>query len=318
MELIRSYHNLRPEHRGCVLTIGNFDGVHLGHQAVIAQLVQAAQDTDLPCVLMTFEPQPREFFTPHSAPARLTRFREKLEILKKLSVDRILCLRFDQALANLTADNFIERLLVQHLAVQSIIIGDDFHFGHGGKGNFALLKQAGRQYGFQVSKHDTYFIDGERASSSRIRAALAVGDFATATMLLGRSYCMSGRVVYGDQLGRTIGFPTANIMLGRRCSPLTGAYAVRIHGIHPQPLPGMANIGIRPTVGGIENRLEVHIFDFKDNIYGHHVKVEFLAKIRPEQRFASIEALKQQLQSDAAMARLMIAEHSSTETNNFS
>ena len=303
MELIRGYYNLRSRHHGCVLTIGNFDGVHLGHQSVIAQLTQAAAQTGLPAVLMIFEPQPQEFFSPNTAPARLTRLREKLQWLHTTPVDRVLCLRFDRSLAKLSPERFIADLLVDRLGIKCIVIGDDFRFGHRGAGNFALLRDAGERFGFATVKQDTYLLDGERISSSRIRAVLAAGDFSTATRLLGRPYCICGRVSHGDRLGRTIGFPTANVALHRLKSPLSGVYTVRVSGLGNEPIAGMANLGIRPTVGGVSNRLEVHLFDFNDDIYGCHIEVEFLHRIRNERRFDSLAALTRQIQADAEQAR---------------
>lgn len=307
MELIRGRHNLHPRHRGCVLTIGNFDGVHQGHRAVIRQLVQTGRERGLPSVAMVFEPQPQEFFTPARAPARLTRLREKLQLLAAAGLDRVLCLRFNHALAQLSPAAFISELLVQGLGVAHIVIGDDFRFGQHGAGHIGLLQQAGVDYGFSVARHDTFELHGRRISSSRIRAALAAGAFAEVADLLGRPYRLCGRVGHGDRLGRTIGFPTANLALHRRVSPLTGVFAVQVHGLAARPLAGMANVGSRPTVGGSRPRLEVHIFDFNQSCYGQLIEVEFHHKLRDEQRFESLAALTRQLHHDAAAARALLA-----------
>jgi len=303
MELIRGLHNLRPQHRGCVATIGNFDGVHLGHQAVLGQLAERAADADLPLVVITFEPQPREFFARGEVPPRLTRFREKIQALRRFSVTRVVCLRFDRALADMPAEQFIRRLLVDGLAVRYLVVGDDFRFGKGREGDFALLQAAGVQQGFQVAAMHSFNVDGQRVSSTAIREALARDDLATAEKLLGRPYRMCGRVVHGDERGRTIGFPTANIHLHRQSSAVNGVYAVEVFGLEQEPLPGVANVGNRPTVNGTETRLEVHLLDFNANIYGRYLHVDFLHKIRPEQRFETLEELVAQIRNDATEAK---------------
>jgi riboflavin kinase/FMN adenylyltransferase len=303
MELIRGLHNLRPRHCGCVATIGNFDGVHLGHQAVLGQLAERAAELNLPTVVITFEPQPWEFFAQGTVPPRLTRFREKLQALRRFSVERVVCLRFNRALADMSAANFIQRLLVEGLAVRYLVVGDDFRFGKGRQGNFAMLRAAGIEHGFQVAAMHTFNVDGVRVSSTCIREALAKDDLATAEKLLGRPYRMCGRVVHGDERGRTIGFPTANVHLHRKSSPVRGVYAVEVFGLQKEPLTGVANVGTRPTVGGTEGRLEVHLLDFDEDIYGRYVHVDFLHKLRPEHRFESLEELVTQIRKDAAAAR---------------
>jgi riboflavin kinase / FMN adenylyltransferase len=303
MELIHGLHNLRPQHRGCVATIGNFDGVHLGHQAVLGQLAERGAELGLPTVVITFEPHPREFFARGVAPPRLTRFREKLQALLRFSVTRVVCLRFNQALASMPAADFIQSLLVEGLAVRYLVVGDDFRFGKGREGDFTMLHAAGSEHDFQVAAMHTFYVDGLRASSTRIREALAQDDLATAEKLLGRPYRMCGRVVHGDERGRTIGFPTANIHLHRRSSPVSGVYAVEVFGLEKEPLTGVANIGTRPTVGGTESRLEVHLLDFDSDIYGRYVHVDFLHKLRPESRFESLEELVAQIRKDATAAR---------------
>ena len=307
MELIRGLHNLRPRHRGCAATIGNFDGVHLGHQAVLGQLSERAAELGLPMVLVTFEPQPQEFFSPATAPPRLTRLREKLEALRRYAVERVLVLRFDARLAALTADQFIQRVLVEGLDVRYLVVGDDFRFGRGRAGDFRLLQETGAREGFQVVNMHTFAIGGERVSSTRVRTALAQGDLEAAEALLGRPYRISGRVAAGEQRGRTIGFPTANIHLHRHQSPLQGVYAVELFGLEQEPLPGVANLGRRPTVGGTRLQLEVHLFDFDQQIYGRNVHVNFLRRIRDERTFESFDALRRQIDADAAQARAFFA-----------
>lgn len=239
MQLIRGMHNLRAEHRGCVATIGNFDGVHLGHQAVIGQLAEKASELHLPSVLITFEPQPLEYFAPAKAPARLTRFREKVQALRRFSVDRLLVLPFNARLAQMRAEAFIEDLLVEGLGVHYLVVGDDFRFGKDRAGDFAMLQGAGERHGFQVVNMHTFAIDGERVSSTRIRSALTRGDMAMAERLLGRSYRMSGRVAHGEKLGRQLGFPTANIHIHRKATPLQGIFVVEVFGIEGEPLPAV-------------------------------------------------------------------------------
>lgn len=303
MELIRGLHNLRPRHRGCVATIGNFDGVHLGHQAVLGQLAERAAVLGLPAVVITFEPQPMEFFAHATPPPRLTRFREKVQVLRRFSVARVMCLRFTRALADMSAVEFIQRLLVEGLAVRYLVVGDDFRFGKARQGDFAMLREAGLVHGFQVAAMHSFDVDGLRVSSTRVRDALARDDLAGAEKMLGRPYRMCGRVVHGDERGRTIGFPTANIHLHRRSSPVSGVYAVEVFGLENEPQSGVANVGLRPTVGGTQSRLEVHLLDFDEDIYGRYVQVDFLRKLRPEHRFASLEELVAQIGKDAAAAR---------------
>lgn len=303
MELIRGLCNLRPRHRGCVATIGNFDGVHLGHQAVLGQLAEKAAELDLPSVVITFEPYPQEFFAKSAVPPRLTRFREKIQALRRFSVDRVLCLPFNRTLSETSAQDFIQRILVEGLGVRYLVVGDDFRFGHRRQGDFAMLKEAGAQYGFQVVNRHTFSIDGARVSSTRIREALARGDLNSAGKLLGRPYRMCGRVASGDQRGRTIGFPTANIYLHRKASPVQGVFAVEVFGLDAEPLPGVANVGTRPTVDGTRALLEIHLLDFAQDIYGRYVQVDFLHKLRDEQKFASLDELKRQITVDERQAR---------------
>lgn len=307
MELIRGIHNLRPRHHGCVATIGNFDGVHLGHQAVLGQLAEKAASLGLPTTVITFEPQPQEYFSHQPLPPRLTRFREKFQALRRFSVDRVLCLAFNQGLAAMSAEAFIQRILIEGLGIRYLVVGDDFRFGQGRAGDFALLQQAGRQHGFEVVNMHTYAVDGERVSSTRIREALQAGDLRHAEQLLGRPYRMSGRVAHGNKLGRTIGFPTANLFLHRARTPVDGVFAVEMFGIAGEPVRGVANVGSRPTVDGSRALLEVHLFDFAQDIYGQYVHVDFKQRIRAEQRFESFDALKAQILRDAETARRYFA-----------
>lgn len=303
MEFIRGLPNLKPRHRGCAATIGNFDGVHRGHQAVIAHLEEQARRLGLPSVVILFEPQPQEFFQGGSAPARLSRLREKLQALACTSVDRVLCLRFDPRLAGLSAMEFIERVLVDGLGVRYLAVGDDFRFGKGRAGDYALLERAGRERDFTVEPMPTFSNDGERVSSTRVRDALAAGDLTRAQTLLGRPYRMSGRVAHGDKRGRTIGVPTANVHLHRRVVPIKGVYVVTVSGLGPEPVAGVANVGTRPTVDGTRALLEVHLLDFDRDIYGKHLNIDFLHKLRDERRFDSFEELKQQIARDINEAR---------------
>jgi riboflavin kinase/FMN adenylyltransferase len=302
MELIRGIHNLRAAHRGCVATIGSFDGVHLGHQAVLGQLAEKAADLKLPSVVIIFEPLPGEFFST-APPPRLTRFREKVLVLRRFSIDRLLCLRFDAKLAALTAQEFIERILVKGLALRYLVLGDDFRFGRDREGNFSLLQTAGNEHGFRVINMRTFEIDGERVSSTRIRRALKRGDLSTAEKLLGRPYRICGKVRRGDSMGRGLGFPTANLSLGRPLPPVDGIFAVEVFGLEREPIKGVASIGNRPTVDGVDDRLEVYLFDFDQDIYGRRLQVELLHRIRDEARFSSLEDLRRQIERDVQTAK---------------
>ncbi len=294
---------LKPDVSGCVATIGNFDGVHRGHQALLQLLKDRSCALQLPSVVLTFEPQPAEFFAKGVPVPRLTRFREKVYHLSKMGVDKVWVLRFDAALAALTAESFIKDILCKRLKIKHLIIGDDFRFGYKRQGDVALLKEAGERLGFTVEVMPSVQIEGQRVSSTRIRQALAVADHALAKHLLGRPYSMLGRVVYGDQLGRQLGFPTANIYLHRKETAVKGIYVVRLHGIAETGLPGVANVGTRPTVGGTRTLLEVHVFDFAKTLYGRQVEVEFCKKLRDEVRFDSLDLLKAQMVIDANEAR---------------
>ncbi|MBT3092203.1 MAG: bifunctional riboflavin kinase/FAD synthetase [Candidatus Thiodiazotropha endolucinida] len=308
MQIVRGLHNLKPDHHGCVATIGNFDGVHLGHQSVFRHLMEMGTELDLPTTVVTFEPQPREFFQAASAPARLTRMREKLQAIQETGVQRVVVLEFNKRLAGMPAEAFVRELLVEGLGTRFLSVGDDFRFGRGREGDFDLLRNMGKEHGFEVENMNTYKVDADRVSSTRIRELLTLGDLNGAAQCLGRPYRLCGRVAHGNKRGRTIGFPTMNINMHRLVSPLHGVYAVKVEGIGDKYLPGVANIGNRPMVEG-DNRylLEVHLFDFNQDVYGEHVSVEFVQKLRDEQRFESFELLRQQIWRDAERAREILA-----------
>ncbi len=307
MELIRGQHNLRSRHRNCVATIGNFDGVHLGHQAVFDALRVKAIQYGLPSTVILFEPQPMEFFLPDKAPARLTRLREKLIWIEHCHVNRVLLLEFNQRLADLSARDFIDQLLLDGLAVRHLFVGDDFRFGRQRHGDFRLLQEVGDAQGFGVENMSTLCHEDCRISSTRIRQALARGDLREARECLGRPYQICGRVVHGRKLGRSIGFPTLNIPLHRRVSPLSGVFAVHVNGLSDTAMPGVANLGTRPTVSGDSiPLLEVHLFDFQREVYGAQVGVTFVERIREEQKFDSFDALKCQISQDVLAARRIL------------
>lgn len=307
MQLVRGLHNLRPQHRGCVATIGNFDGVHRGHQAILVRLRERAFELGVPSCVVIFEPQPREFFAPDTAPARLARLRDKLQLLADEGVDRVLCLAFNQRLSKLSAAEFVDTILVDGLGVQHLEVGDDFRFGCDRAGDFNFLLQAGIDRGFTVEAAQTVELDGMRVSSTQVRNALAAADFALAERLLGRPFQISGRILHGQKLARQLGTPTANVQLKRRRVPLSGVYLVSVE-IDGQPWPGVANIGVRPTVAGDgKAHLEVHLLDFAGDLYDRRVTVVFHHKLREEQRFASLEALKTAINADVAAARAYAA-----------
>jgi riboflavin kinase/FMN adenylyltransferase len=309
-KLIRSLDNIKPAHQGGVLTIGNFDGVHLGHQQLLANAVKEARKLQAPVTVMTFEPHPFEFFSGENLTIpRLTRMREKCCELLSHGVDYILILPFNHALARLTASEFVTQILHDSLHPQKIIIGDDFHFGRERQGNFLLLREMGATRGFTVDAIPTVMLEGERVSSTRVRKALAEGDHALVKRLLGRPYSMLGKIRRGDQRGREFGFPTANIYLHRKLTPIRGVYTVLMHGIAETPLKGVANVGTRPTVDGTRTLLEVHLLDFNQDIYGRHVKVEFCEKLRDEVRFSNLDLLKQQIAKDVSAARNYFNQH---------
>lgn len=309
MQLIRGLSHLEPFKNGCVLSIGNFDGLHLGHRAVIRKLVERGKVLGLPVVIMFFEPQPLEYFLGDNAPSRLMRLREKVIEMAKLPVDNLLIVRFNQNFANRDAEQFIEHILIKTLNVKHLVIGDDFHFGKARRGNFAMLKEKGRLNGFTVEDTGSFQLGGLRISSTLIRDALVAGDLKGAEKLLGHCYSVCGRIAHGDKLGRTIGYPTANIRMHRKNTPINGVFAVTMTGIDGLEFEGVANVGTRPTLdGGSKVILETYLFDFNKEIYGRYVEVHFHQKIRDESRFHSLEELKAQIVKDVAETKKIFAE----------
>jgi riboflavin kinase / FMN adenylyltransferase len=309
MRLIRGLTHLEPLQEGCILTIGNFDGVHLGHRAILNKLALHASKLHLPVVVMIFEPQPLEYFSQGNAPARLMRLREKVIQFSKLPVDNLLVIKFNKAFADLEAEQFIEQILLEKLNVKHLVIGDDFHFGKARRGNFAMLKAAGSAAGFSVENTESHLLEGKRISSSAIRDALDAGNLTLAEKLLGHPYSIYGRIEHGEKVGRMLGFPTANIRLFRKNTPIKGVFAVEMTGIDDRIIQGVANVGTRPTLTGDTNVvLETHLFDFNKEIYGHPVEIRFKQKIRDEQRFDSISELKAQITRDIATAKQFFAE----------
>jgi len=307
MEFVRGLHNLRVRHRGCVATIGVFDGLHVGHQAMLRGVLKHARAHSLPATVVSFEPTPREYFAGERAPARLSKLREKFEALAAFGMDRFVCLRFDAHMRAVSPTRFIDEVLVRGLAVRHLVVGHDFRFARDREGTVDTLREAGRRHGFSVEKIEPFLVDGERVSSSLVRSALAAGDLVRAALLLGRPYRMSGRVVEGEKLGRRLGFPTANLRLHRTVVPLWGVFAVRVHGIETTPLDGVASLGTRPSVNGREPLLEVHVFGFEGKLYGRHLAVDFIARLREERWFPTLDALVEQMRNDAAAARRILA-----------
>jgi len=298
-----------PAIGGHVVTIGNFDGVHLGHQAILHELGAASRRFGAPSCVVTFEPHPREFVSPHAAPTRLTSLREKCELLQSHGADRAQIIRFNREFSSLSADAFIESVLVRGLGARWVMIGEDFRFGSKRSGDFAHLQEAGRTHGFEV--HAMPAVEqgaggrpATRVSSSVLRELLSAGDVTGAHALLGRPYSISGRVIHGDKIGRTLGFPTANIQLRHNRPPLTGICAVTVEGPGLGVLEAVASMGVRPTVTGSgEMRLEAYIFDFSADVYGRHLRINFLKKLRDEEKYAGLEALKRQIALDCEEAR---------------
>jgi riboflavin kinase/FMN adenylyltransferase len=305
---------LKAVHEGAAVTIGSFDGIHLGHGALIASACGLAKQLGKPAMMLTFEPLPREYLAaqmkpPQVPPARLTDFRERCQVLERSDLDYMCALRFDEKLRSLTGEQFVA-LLTDHFKASAVVVGQDFRFGRGGAGSIALLRAAAEAGRFALELVPSVCIDEVRVSSSGVRAALAAGEFGKARDLLGRPYSMRGRVVQGEKLGRQLGYPTANIRMRRRRLPFTGIHAVRVRGVDPAnahaAVAGVSSLGVRPTVGGTEPLLEAHVFDFDDSLYGRELEVEFVAKIRDEERFASLDALVRQMHLDAAEARRLL------------
>ncbi|MGZ8947260.1 MAG: bifunctional riboflavin kinase/FAD synthetase [Methylococcaceae bacterium] len=308
MRLIRGLAHLEPFKNGCVLTIGNFDGLHLGHRTVIKKLAERGAALGLPVVIMIFEPQPLEYFLNDNEPSRLMRLREKVIEFGKLPIDDLLIVRFNKRFANYDAEQFIEDILIKKLNIKHLVIGDDFHFGKARRGNFAMLREKGKRYGFSVEDTGSYQSGGLRVSSTLIRDALSAGDLAQAERLLGHCYSVCGRVAHGDKRGRTIGYPTANIKMFRKNTPINGVFAVTMTGIDDLEIEGVANVGTRPTVdGGAKVILETHLFNFNKDIYGRYVEVHFKQKIREEMRFQSIVQLQSQIANDVTEAKAFFA-----------
>ncbi|MEY2632372.1 MAG: hypothetical protein RIR00_1026 [Pseudomonadota bacterium] len=301
MRVLRGY--TQPLTTPTVLTLGNFDGVHLGHAALIARLRAKAAELGLPAAVLTFEPHPREFFAPQQAPARLTTLREKLELLADLGVDVSCVCRFNAPFAALSAEAFIRDVVVGGLQARHVIIGDDFRFGARRAGDLALLQQRGAELGFTAEAMGSVLAVDERVSSSGVREALARGDMERATVLLGRPYIIDGRVVHGDKIGRQLGFATANIRIKHNPLPMTGVFAVEVAGVGTGLRLGVANLGTRPTLGGLRTLLEIHLFDFSGDIYGAHLSVRFVHKLRDEMKFPDLSALKAQIGRDVLAAR---------------
>jgi len=285
-------------------TIGNFDGVHLGHEAMLEELSRAARRLDVPGCVLTFEPHPREFFAPDKAPTRLTSLREKLELLAACGVDRVHICRFNYAFAQITAEDFIERILVRGLGARWVLVGDDFRFGARRAGDLVMLRQAARRHGFEVAALPSVTLEGERVSSTAVRNALAAGALDRAHRLLGRPYSISGRVVRGDGLGRKLGFPTANMQMKHNRPPVMGIFAVTVAGAADRPLPGVASLGVRPTVKAQGAPvLEVHLFDFGAELYRRHLRVDFHHKLRDEEKYSDLATLTRQIGRDVENAR---------------
>jgi riboflavin kinase / FMN adenylyltransferase len=302
--LIRSSYNITPKQRGCVMTIGNFDGVHVGHQQLAAKVIARAKELNAPSLVMTFEPHPFEFFAgDHVTIPRITRLREKFRALSHCEIDNVLIMPFNHALEKMSSTDFVKELIQGQLAPRHIVVGDDFRFGYKREGDFSLLKAIGAEVGFSVEAMPTVLVDGKRVSSTRVREALAQGDHVLTRQLLGHPYAMLGRVRRGDQRGRQLGFPTANIYLHRKLTPVKGVYTVYMHGIADKPLPGVANVGTRPTVNGSRTLLEVHLLDFNQDIYNRYVEVEFCEKLRDEVRFANLTLLTEAIAEDVVFAR---------------
>ncbi len=292
-----------PKHQGAIATIGNFDGVHIGHQTILRQMQTIASERGLKTLIMIFEPQPREFFLKEQAPRRLTVFRDKVHWLNHHGVDYVLRVKFDENLSLYSADQFIQELLINKLQVKHLVIGDDFKFGCDRRGDFALLAKAGQQHGFPVQRTETIDFQQERISSTRIREVLSHCEFVEAKRMLGRPYYLSGRVIQGRQLGRELGFATANIAVDRQQMLFSGVFAVKVTVASGEIVNGVANLGVRPTVQGETLLLENHLFDFTDDLYQQRIQVEFCHKIRDEQHFPDLQALKQQIQQDCVAAK---------------
>lgn len=294
--------------QGSVVCIGAFDGLHLGHRALVRHAVARARVLGVPAVALAFEPLPREFFAKEAPPPRLTLARGKVTGLRSLGVEGVGLLRFDAKMVATPAEDFVRDMLVHRLGAREVWIGPGFHFGNRRRGNLALLQATGSELGFAAGEIAPVHLQGERISSTRIRELLVAGEFAHAAELLGRPYSISGRVVRGRQLGRTLGFPTANLRFPKTPA-LSGIYATWVHGVFEQPWPSVSSFGTRPTVEGVEPLLEAHLFDYQGDLYGRHIEVEFVAKLRDEEKFDGLPALTEQMHRDAEQARRILSEH---------
>lgn len=312
MEFVRGLQGLRDRHRGAAITIGSFDGIHLGHGALIASTCGIAKQLARPAMMLTFEPLPREFLLPQDPPSRLTDLRERWRVLERSELHYACVLRFDSKLRSLSGEEFVA-LLTDRFQASAVVVGQDFRFGRGGAGSIGLLRAAAEAGRFALELVPSVCIDDARVSSSAVRVALAAGDFAKARDLLGRVYSMRGRVVRGEQLGRRLGYPTANIRMRRLKLPLSGIFAVRVRGVDAENThtarDAVASLGVRPTVDGTVPLLEVHVFDWDGSLYGRELDVEFVAKIRDEEKFENLDALVQQMHRDAAEARRLLSVH---------
>jgi riboflavin kinase/FMN adenylyltransferase len=309
MELIRRLDSAQT--RDCVVTIGSFDGIHIGHRALIERLRGHARRLSLPAVVLSFEPLPREYLRAADPPARLTNLRERWRVLEGSGVEQLCLLPFNARLRGLSAVEFMQLLHAARARV--VVIGHDFRFGRGGAASAEWCAEQAAGFGFSVDVMDPLLLDGERVSSGRVRQALGAADLRLAARLLGRPYSMRGRVRLGNRLGRRLGFPTANLALKRRRTPLDGVFAVRVNGPGFGRWPGVASLGTRPTVDGKELLLEAHLFDFERDLYGHELEVQFVARLRSEQKFESLEAMVQQMQLDAALSRRMLEQSEESE-----
>lgn len=307
MLIRRGFKPCRDVDRGHAVAIGNFDGVHLGHQAILAVLQQRGLESGLPTAIVCFEPHPREYFAGAEAPARLMRLRDKAERIAEAGVSELRVLRFDAVLSRWDAGAFIERVLVQALGAKRVVIGEGFRFGRDRGGDVAILRREGERCGFAVDEVQPFMIGGAPASSTRVREALATGWLDEARTLLGRDFRISGRVIAGQKLGRKLGFPTANLRLHRRVSPIAGIFAVRASGVGLERHPGIASVGTRPTVGGKEWLLETHLFSFKGDLYQKRLDVDFIAKLRDEIQYPDLESLTVQMHDDARKARALLS-----------
>ncbi len=303
MDFVRGLYNLRYKKRPCAVAIGNFDGVHLGHQSVLKQLKDCVRDSELLATVLIFEPQPAEFFYSQKAPARLMRLREKLWQFEKHDIDCVVCLKFDQSLADLSAEDFVRNILFEGLDTRKLIIGDDFRFAKNREGDYRYLLKAGKRYGFEVCVTVPFNIDNERVSSTRIRQALTAGDMCSVGRMSGRPYRISGRVIHGNKRGRRLGFATVNVGLHRHVSPVSGVFSSHVIGVNDTPLDAVAYIGSKSVSQGRPPVLEAHIFDFDEDLYGRYIQVELLEKLRDDSHFDTEQQLIDQIKADIRRAR---------------